>query len=65
MRTGNNRNHILCDIYATLKTMFINIRKVIFKSFLIQMRAIEPYMIISPYFHLIINCSGNYITRSK
>ncbi len=35
--------------------MFINIWKMVFKSFGIQMGAIEPDVIISPNFQLIVN----------
>src|SRR5512133_1724696 len=59
--TGNNRYHIPGYINPAFQAMLINIWKMIFEPLLIQMSAIEPYMIITPYFHFIINSPCNYI----
>src|SRR5512133_2184460 len=63
--TWNNRYHIPGYVNPAFQAMLINIGKMIFKSLLIQMSAIEPYMIIAPYFQFIINSPCNYITWSK
>src|SRR5450759_5445840 len=57
MSSRNNGYHVFCDINTTCNTMFINIREVVLQPFMIQMSTFEPYMIVAPYFHLVVNRS--------
>ena len=62
MRTGNHRYQIPGNINASVKTMCVYIWEMVLKTVFIQMCAIEPYMVISPNFHLVIYSPGNNIS---
>jgi len=57
MDAGYNRDHVFGYIDSAAKAMLIDIREMVFQLFCVQMSAVEPYMIITPDLHFIVNCT--------